>query len=105
MHSNRQPALLGATRLNLKISSSSITAKATLGGVAKMKAFVYLFPPGLVLFLALINSFFSTGGSWWYVLIVLPWILIAPLIGRALERSTTTAVDRLVRGMAQAKKS
>ena len=45
MHSNQQPALLGVSLLRLHVSSSKITATASPGGVAKMKTFVYLFPP------------------------------------------------------------
>lgn len=103
MHSNQQPELLGVSALQLMISPSEITAKAKLGGVATMKTFVYLFPPGLVLSLLFINSLFGVEMSWLYALIVLPWIFIAPFIGRSLENKTTRAVDRLVRGMAQAK--
>ncbi len=106
MQSNRQPELLGVSLLQLNISSSDINARAILGGVAKMKTFVYLFPPGLVLALFAIHYFLGiTENSWLYLLLVLPWVLIAPLIGRSLERKTTRAVDRLVRGMAQARSS
>lgn len=103
MHSNRQPELLGVSLLRLHISSSNITATASLGGVAKMKTFVYLFPPGLVLSLLLFFSLLGMEVSWLFILMVLPWAFISPLIGRSLERRTTKAVDRLVRGMAQAR--
>ena len=103
MHSNRQPELVGVSLLQLMISSSKISATAALGGVARMKTFVYLFPPALVISLYLINL--AAGGemSWLYILFILPWLVIAPLIGSALERKTTRAVERLVRGMAKAK--
>ena len=68
-----------------------------------MKTFVYLFPPGLVLSLFIMSSLFGESVSGLLYLIILPWLLIAPLIGRKLESPTTTAVDRLVRGMAEAK--
>jgi len=103
MHSNQQPALLGVSRLRINISSSKITATASLGGVAKMKSFVYLFPPGLVLLLFFIGSRYSTEISWLYILLILPWVVISPLIGGALERKTKKAVDRLVHGMALVK--
>jgi len=103
MHSNRQPDLLGVSRLQIDISSSKITARASLGGVAKMKSFVYLFPPGLVLLLFFIGSLYSTRVSWLYILLILPWVVISPLIGSVLEHKTKKAVDRLVHGMALVK--
>ena len=103
MHSNQQPALLGASTLKLRVDASSITAIAKLGSAAKMKAFVYIFPPALVLILLLIFGLLGMDVSWYYVLLVLPWIFIAPWMGNMIERGTTQAVDRLVRGMAQSK--
>ena len=47
MQSNRQSPLVGASRLRLRVVSSTIVCTATLGGVATMKKFVYLFPPAL----------------------------------------------------------
>ena len=41
--------------------------------------------------------------SWIYAVWILPWIFIAPLMGKLIERKTTRAVDRLVRGIAQSK--
>ena len=103
MHSNQQPDLLGASLIEFHITNSTIKVTATLGGVATMKTFVYLFPPGLVLSLLLTATLFGETTDPMLYLIVLPWMLIAPLIGRKLEKTTTTAIDRLVRGMAQAK--
>ncbi|MCP4696639.1 MAG: hypothetical protein GY862_07300 [Gammaproteobacteria bacterium] len=100
MHSNQQPELLGVSLLRLRIASSKITAAATLGGVATMKTFIYLFPPGLAVALLLTFGFMGMGISWFHTLWVLPWIFIAPLMGAALERKTIRAVERLVRGMA-----
>ena len=49
------------------------------------------------------NHFMDPAISLLHVLWVVIWAGIAPLIGRSLERKTTRAVDRLVRGMAQAR--
>ena len=103
MHSNQQPELLGASLVKLNVAGSNINVTAELGGVATMKTFVYLFPPGLVLSLFILNSMLGEGVSGLIYLVVLPWLLIAPLIGRKLENNTTRALGRLVRGMAQAK--
>jgi len=101
MHSNQQPALVGVSRLKLHIDSSSITATAQLGGVSTMKNFVYIFPPALVLVLLVTFSLLGMEISWLYILLLLPWFVIAPWMARMMERKTTDAVDRLVRGMAQ----
>ena len=78
MQSNREPALLGASELRLEVTSSKVAAQATLGGVATMKAFVFLFPPGLALSLALVFAFFGMGK--WRVALAwaAPWLLISP---------------------------
>jgi hypothetical protein len=49
MQSNQQPALLGASDFAIEIGATSVSTTATLGGVARMNAFIYLFPPGLAL--------------------------------------------------------
>ena len=103
MRSNREPALLGATELRLQVMNSQIAARATLGGVATMKTFLYLFPPGLVLLLSAVFAL-AGRGVWWVGLAwVLPWLFISPLMAFAIERRTTRAVDRLVSGMAGAR--
>ncbi len=103
MHSNRQPELMGATSIQLKVSSSRISSESILGGVARMKSFVCLFPPGLVVSLLAVNNLSGGGIGWFHLLWVLPWFAIAPFIGAALERNTVRAIERLVRGMAQAR--
>ncbi len=102
MHSNQQPALLGASSMHLRLTSSTITVKAVLGGAAAMKRFVILFPPGLVVSLLLFNHFVLAPFPLTHLLWVLPWFAIAPFLGKALERGTIRAVERLVRGMARA---
>jgi hypothetical protein len=101
MHSNQQPALLGVSELKLHVDSSIITAVATLGAAAKMKAFVYIFPPALILLLYLVFFFIGMNVTWHHALWVVPWFFISPWMGGMIERKTTQAVDSLVRGMAQ----
>ena len=103
MHSTQQPDLLGVSKIKLNIHSSSITAVASLGAAAKMKTFVYIFPPALLLILLLTFVLMGMNVSWIYAVWILPWIFIAPLMGKLIERKTTRAVDRLVRGIAQSK--
>lgn len=101
MQSNREPALLGVSKIRLRVDPDSIKVVAVLGAVAKMKAFVYIFPPALILVLISIFLISGMDVSWFYALWVLPWFLISPLIGNMFERKTINAVNRLVRGMAQ----
>ncbi len=102
MHSNQQPALLGASSVHLRLTPSEIAVEAVLGGAATMKRFVILFPPGLVVSLLLFNHFFLAPFPLIHLAWVLPWFAFAPLLGRAMERGTIRAVERLVRGMAKA---
>ena len=103
MQSNRQSALLGATDIWLRVTGSEIAVSATLGGVAKMKAFVTLFPPGLIL--SLLVGFWAAGMApfdWgWLLLMVGPWFFIAPFMAASMKRNTENAIDGMVRGMAQ----
>ena len=102
MQSNQQSPLLGVSDFRLRIASSVIAVKATLGGVARMKAFLYLFPPGLALVLAASTGLFGEEFSWPVVGWAAPWLVLSPLMASSLERRTTRAVESLVRGMAQA---
>ena len=102
MHSNHQPPIVGASRLQVRAAGSTITARATLGGVATMRAFVLLFPPGLVLSLFVIFKLAGMDVSWLMLLAAAPWVLIGPLMAGSIERRTTRAVEALVRGMVHA---
>lgn len=102
--SNQQPPLLGVSEFHAAVGRRAVEVAATLGGVARMKAFVCLFPPGLLALLAL--TFLAVGmqPSWSLALFALPWLAFSPWIASGLERRTTEAVDRLTRGMARARR-
>jgi hypothetical protein len=102
MRSTRQSALLGVSRFRFQIAASTLTASATLGGVASMKAFVTLFPPGLILSLVVLFAVLGQGISYLGLWLVAPWLVISPLMAALIERRTTRAVDRLARSMAVA---
>lgn len=102
MHSNAQPALMGATDFVIQVGSSTVAATAILGGTARMKTFLYLFPPGLALFFTLLSVFSGEAQLWSALLVAVPWLFLAPMLSKSLERKTTLAVDGLIRGMAQA---
>ena len=102
MHSNSQPPLVGATDFIIQVGSSTVAATATLGGIARMKKFLYLFPPGLALSLGLFGAFAEIEKLWYSLLFAAPWLLFSPVMARAMEHKTIQAVDSLIRGMAQA---
>ncbi len=101
MHSNQQPELLGVSIIHLEVGKSSIDAVAELGAAARMRAFIYLFPPGLLLFMFLVFKLSGMDVSWVHGLWILPWFVLSPWMGGMFERRSMRAVDRLVNGMAQ----
>ena len=106
MQSNRQPDLLGVSRMHIIINSGQINVEATLGGITTMKNFVVYFPPILVLSLLGLGSLFDSHGTdWSFALFVVPWLVISPFIASAMERRIRQAVERFVSGMSQAKSS
>ncbi len=102
MRSTRQPALLGASELRFQLSASTLTVSATLGGVARVKAFVTLFPVGLILSLVALLAALGQGVSYLGLGLAVPWLFASPLMAALIERRTTRAVDRLARSMALA---
>ncbi len=102
MRSTQQSALLGVSRFRFQVAASTLTASATLGGVASMKAFVTLFPPGLILSLVVLFAVLGQGISYLGLWLAAPWLVISPLMAALIERRTTRAVDRVARSMAVA---
>jgi len=102
MRSTRQPALRGASDLRFQLSASTLIVSATLGGVARMKAFVTLFPVGLILSLVALLAALGRGVSYLGLALAVPWLVVSPLMAALIERRTTRAVDRLARRMAVA---
>lgn len=102
MRSTQQSALLGVSEFRFQIAASALTVSATLGGVARMKAFVTFFPPGLILSLVVLFAVFGHGISYLGLWLAAPWLIISPLMAALIEHRTTRAVDRLARSMAVA---
>ena len=67
-----------------------------------MQQFIIFFPPGLVLFLALVFTLLpmegETPSSMW-LFMILPWIVIGPLIAKTMKRSTVKAIETLLHNM------
>jgi hypothetical protein len=100
MRSTQQSALLGVSEFRFQIAAATLTASATLGGVASMRAFVTLFPPGLILSLVALFAALGHGISYLGLGLAAPWLIISPLMAALIERRTTRAIDRLARSMA-----
>ncbi len=104
MSSTNQPPLCGASEITFLASTSAIVARARLGGVRKMKMFLWLFPPGLGLVLMVSFALFGMPFSWIPLLAVAPWLVLSPMMSSWIEQRTTKAVDGLVRSMVQVAK-
>ena len=112
MHSTRQTALLGATRITIARRSSDLSVEAELGGVAKMSRFVMLFPITLVLVLGVILTavFWTVFGSGIWIWAVagaigvngVTWLLIGPLMAKGMQTRTNRALDALLANMVAA---
>jgi hypothetical protein len=103
MHSNQQSPIVGVSDFRLLIAEGRVAASATLGGVAKMRAFVYLFPPGLAVALILLFTLLGVDFSWTMVLWAAPWLVLSPWMASSMKRKTVASIERLVRGMVQAR--
>jgi hypothetical protein len=102
MRSTQQSALLGVSEFRFQIAASTLTASATLGGVATMRAFVLFFPVGLILSLVVLFALLGHGISVLGLWLAAPWLVVSPLMAALIERRTTRAIDRLTRSMAVA---
>ncbi|MHC4944430.1 MAG: hypothetical protein ACYTG7_15550 [Planctomycetota bacterium] len=102
LKSTRQNPLLGMTRAQITVRQSSIDLEAELGGVRFMQRFIVIFPPALVLFLALVFYLVPMKGetpSYLWLYMILPWIVIGPLIAKIMKRSTVKAIETLLHNM------
>ena len=102
MYNNQQNPIVGISHAKITVSSSTIEICAELGGVKFMQMFIYIFPPALGIFLALVFACipsFPRRASLTAILPVLPWVVISPLMARWLKNRTTKAVDTLVHNM------
>jgi hypothetical protein len=121
IHSSRQPAVLGATAVSLSIDPdrNRLVLDARLGGIETMQRFLTWFPPLLGLSLGVVLGIaggflfgrqfgigfgvpWAQGWAWMLVSIgmgllpISPWLLLSPLMTRALRRRTEQALDTIV---------
>jgi len=105
--STRENPLKGMTEATFTVGNSAIEATALLGGVQWLKNFLRIMPLGMaVLFLIVfggLSIFVPVFRQWWVYLIPIaalsPWVILAPVLGRSMERRTTAAIDDLVSNM------
>ena len=106
MHSTNQNPILGVSRAKITVSSGSINFYAELGGVTFMQRFVYIFPPALVIFMAIVFACvptFPRHTPFLTFVLILPWLIISPLMARWIKNRTIAAVDTLVHNMTHSK--
>ena len=119
LNSTKQPPILGASIVNLKVDGNLLHLNAELGGVDSMQRFLIYFP--LVLGLGL-GLFFGVGGGfafgqrfgvgfgvpwaqgWQWMLVaiggsmlpVAPWVILSPLMAKMIRSRTQRALTTLV---------
>ena len=107
INSTKENPLKGVSEASIIVRSSTIEIKAMLGGVQKMKNFLRLLPLGLALFFlilfgALAWSLPELRQAWIFLIPLLalsPWLFLAPLMTRMIEKRTKQAVDTLLNNM------
>jgi len=102
MFSTRDNPLLGATAMTIRIAEGRIDLAAELGGVKRMRTFLFVFPPALGLVLVVL--FLTLGMEWWPVLLTVavalcPWIVLSPVLARWISSRTLRAIDTLLYNM------
>jgi hypothetical protein len=118
--STKQNAILGASRVLLNVRGNRLEAQAELGGVDRMRRFLMRFPFLLALGIGLLlgvgggllfgaqtgtrfGAPWAPGWTWLLVtlgismLAVSPWVVLSPLMSRAMRNRTQTALETLVR--------
>jgi hypothetical protein len=103
LNSTRQNPLLGATVVKITAGTSSLALEASLGGIARMRTFLYAFPPvlGIVLsavFLVIPGMPLYAAAIPW--LAISPWAVLAPVMVGRIKKSTVTALDTLLANIA-----
>jgi hypothetical protein len=100
MSSSKEPPLRGATEVSITVALSMIQLHARLGGVVRMKRFLYLLPAGMAaIFIATVGLTFSLRAMWVPAMALLPWLVLSPWIAGWIDRRTRAALDALVRSM------
>ena len=105
--STRENPLKGMTEGTFIIRNSAIEVSAVLGGAERLRNFLRIMPLGMAVFFLIVfgglSIFVPVFRQWWVYLIPIaalsPWVILAPVLGRSMERRTTAAIDDLVSNM------
>jgi len=106
LFNTRDNPLLGATAVTIRIAEGRIDLAAELGGVKRMRTFLFVFPPALGLVLVVL--FLTLGMEWRHVLLtvavaICPWIILSPVLARWVSSRTLRAIDTLLYNMTAGK--
>lgn len=123
LNSTRQNPLLGASKIHLELRGQQLHLEAELGGVDSMRRFLMRFPfllgLGLGLLFAVVGGFafgmqfggfgvpWAQGWTWMLVAIgggmlpVTPWLLISPVMSKAVRKRTENALTTLLQNSFQ----
>lgn len=106
-------ALGGASRIVARASSRRLAITAELGGVARMRRFLLVFPVtmcgGLAVVLGTVFAFTFDASQWKFVGSLLgtivgiqsvAWLIVGPLVTRKFESKTRAALDALATSVA-----
>jgi hypothetical protein len=109
MNSNRESALMGATRIRVTSGGGELAVEADLGGVARLARFVKLFPIGLVLCLGIVFAVVfgvAVGPGAWIATVAaavggnaVVWLVLGPIMARSFRARTDSALDALLANM------
>jgi len=105
--STRENPLKGMTEATFIIRNSMIEVSVVLGGAQWLKNFLRIMPLVMAAFFILVFGilaiFLPDMRQWWIFLIPIavlsPWVVLAPVLGRSMERRTTAAIDDLISNM------
>ncbi len=113
MLSSRENAIRGVTKARVTSSRGRIEIQAELGGVARLRRFVTLFPIALGMLLAttFLLIVWATGElgkrpvNVWIPLVApllstLPWLILGPWMARLFRRRTERAIELLLQSAA-----
>lgn len=107
LSSTRENPLKGLSEASIVVRADSIEVRALMGGAQKLKTFVRVFPLALACLFMIVFGVIAwlvpvMRHAWIFLIPLLalsPWLFLAPLIGRSIDRRTRQAVDTLLSNM------
>lgn len=101
MYGTKQNPLVGATRVHIIVKPGRIDLLAELGGVRRLRNFVFFFPPALALVLSITFLFLPMAPSAALIpwLAVSPWLFLSPFVARLIKNRAISALDTLLHNM------